>query len=83
MSEFIVGNPLRKLARKHPTLRSVLLRLDFALMWTVKNLSRLLPIDLGSRLGRRIGAFFGPRLSRKTAIYRDNLAIAFPQLKPL
>ena len=80
MSEFIVGNPLRKLARKHQALRNVLLRLDFALMWTVKNLSRLLPVDLGSRLGRRIGAFFGPRLSTKTAIYRNNLAIAFPQL---
>jgi KDO2-lipid IV(A) lauroyltransferase len=80
MSEFIVGNPLRKLARKHPALRTVLLRLDFALVWIVKNLSRLLPVDLGSRLGRRIGTFIGPRLASKTIIYRDNLAIAFPQL---
>lgn len=80
MAEFILGNPIRKLARKHPLLRDVLLRLDFALLWTVKSCSRLLPIDLGSRLGRRLGAFFGPRLASKTAIFRNNLAIAFPQL---
>lgn len=80
VSEFIVGNPLRKQARKHPALRSFLLRLDFAMLWTLRALYRLLPIDLGSRLGQRIGAFFGPRLESKTAIYRNNLAIAFPQL---
>jgi len=80
VAELIVGNPFRKLARKHPLLRNVLLWLDFALLWMVKHLSLLLPVDLGSRLGRRIGASLGPRLSSKTAIYRNNMAIAFPQL---
>ena len=80
MAEFIVGTPLRKLAHKHPLLRRVLLRLDFCLLWTLKYLALLLSPDLASRLGRRLGAFVGPRLTDKTAIYLNNLAIAFPQL---
>lgn len=80
MSEFIVGNPLRKLARKHPLLRKLLLRLDFIVIWVLKAVVSSLPVDLGSRLGRRLGSLVGPRLEHKTAIYRNNFAIAFPEL---
>ena len=80
MAEFIIGNPIRKLARKHAALGKALRRLDFALVWLVVKFSELLPVDLGSRLGRRLGAFIGPRLKAKSAIYRANLATAFPEL---
>ncbi|MGB1141291.1 MAG: hypothetical protein ACPG1A_10360, partial [Halioglobus sp.] len=79
MAEFILGNPLRNLARKHRPLARVLQWLDFALVWIVVQFSRLLPIDLGSRLGRRVGALIGPRLKSKHAIVLSNLAIAFPE----
>ena len=80
MAEFLVGNSLRKVARKHEFLRQLLWRLDFALVWVVFNLSKLLPIDLGSRFGQRFGAWIGPKLKEKTAIFRENMAIAFPEL---
>ena len=80
MAEFIVGNALRKQARKHKWLHTALLRLDFVLVWIIKALTGALPVDMGSRLGYRIGRSVGPRLSEKTAIYRQNLAIAFPDL---
>jgi len=80
LAEFIVGNPLRKLARKHRPLGAALQWLDFALVWLVVKIAQLLPVDLGSRLGRRVGAFIGPRLKAKNAIYRNNMATAFPQL---
>ncbi|MDH3993385.1 MAG: lauroyl acyltransferase [Gammaproteobacteria bacterium] len=80
MAEFLVGNPLRKLARKHPLLRQLLWRLDFAIIWLVLQLSRLLPVDSGSRLGERIGRWIGPRLRSKTAIFRENMAMAFPAM---
>ena len=80
MAEFIVGNPLRNLARKHRFLRLLLWRLDFAFIWLVLKMSQLLPIDMSSRFGDRVGAWVGPRLKAKTAIYRDNMAVAFPEL---
>lgn len=80
MAEFIIGNPLRNLARKHRFLRLLLWRLDFALIWLVLKMSQLLPIDMGSRFGDRVGAWVGPRLKAKTAIYRNNMALAFPEL---
>jgi KDO2-lipid IV(A) lauroyltransferase len=80
VAEFIVGNPLRKWARNHRVLREVLWRLDFVVIWLVTKLARLLPVDAASRFGDRLGSWIGPRLTRKSAIYRANLAIAFPDL---
>ena len=80
MAEFIVGNSMRKLAREHPFLQRMLWRVDYALIWLVARLARLLPIDAASRFGEKVGAFVGPRLKGKTAIFRNNLALAFPEL---
>jgi KDO2-lipid IV(A) lauroyltransferase len=80
MAEFIVGDSLSKLARKNPSLQQFLWRLDYALLWSLSSLFRLLPIDTASRLGARVGRWVGPRMQRKHAIYRANLAMAFPQL---
>ena len=80
MAEFIVGNSLRRLAREHRFLRRLLWRLDFALVWVVASLARLLPIDAASRFGNRVGGWIGPMLKSKTAIYRENMGLAFPEL---
>ena len=80
MAEFIVGNSLRKLAREHRFLQRLLWRLDFVLVWLLIWLARRLPVDSASRLGARVGAWVGPKMKRKTAIFRANLAIALPQL---
>ncbi len=80
MAEFIIGSPLRKVARRHPRLQRALWRLDFALVWVLVKLFTLLPVDFASRLGRRVGGWIGPRMKRKTAIYRENFALAFPEL---
>lgn len=82
MAEFIVGSPLRNLAREHTALRHFLWRVDFALVWGVQKLLQALPIDLSSRTGHRLGRWIGGRMKRKTSIYRENLAIAFPQKSP-
>jgi KDO2-lipid IV(A) lauroyltransferase len=79
VTEFIVGNPIRKWARKHQPLRRLLWRLDFLVFWLVVKLARLLPTDTASRLGERIGRFAGPLMKRKTEIYRTNLATALPE----
>jgi len=81
MTEFIIGNPLRRLAREHLSLRRFLWRLDFALVWSLATLFRLLPIDTASRLGARVGRWTGPRLKRKHALLRENLGTAFPELE--
>jgi Kdo2-lipid IVA lauroyltransferase/acyltransferase len=80
VAEFIVGNPLRKLARDRQWLRQWLWRLDFGFIWLLSSLSRLLPIDAASRLGNAVGCWIGPMLKGKTAIFRANMAIAFPEL---
>jgi KDO2-lipid IV(A) lauroyltransferase len=80
LAEFIVGNPLRKLAREHRLLQRLLWRLDYALVWLLAWLATRLPVDAASRFGARIGRWVGPRMKRKTAIFRGNLAIAFPEL---
>jgi len=80
VAEFIVGNPLRKLARDRQWLRQLLWRLDFGLIWLLAKMSQLLPIDTASRLGNTVGRWIGPKLKGKTAIFRDNMAIAFPEL---
>jgi len=80
VAEFIVGNSLRKLAREHRFLRTLLWRLDFVLIWVITKLAQLLPIDTASRLGNTVGCWIGPMLSAKTAIYQANMAIAFPEL---
>ena len=78
MSEFIVGHSLSKLAREHRFLQHLLWRLDFAFVWLVVKLFTALPVDTASRLGHKFGSWIGPLLKRKTAIYRENLATAFP-----
>ena len=78
MSEFIVGHSLRKLAREHRFLQHLLWRLDFAFVWLAVKLFTALPVDTASRLGQKFGSWIGPRLKRKAAIYRENLATAFP-----
>ena len=80
MAEFIVGNSLRKLAREHPLLQRLLWRLDYAFIWLLIWLARRMPIDAASRFGEKVGAWIGPKLKRKTAIFRTNLALAFPHL---
>jgi KDO2-lipid IV(A) lauroyltransferase len=80
VAEFIVGSSLRKLARRHRALQTMLWRLDFALVWLLIKLFRILPVDVASRIGRRVGAWIGPRLREKNAKYRENLATAFPEL---
>jgi KDO2-lipid IV(A) lauroyltransferase len=80
VAEFIVGSPLRKWARDHRLLRQALWRLDFAMVWVVAKVAQLLPIDTASRLGNRIGRWIGPRMKQKTAIYRANMSVAFPEL---
>ena len=80
MAEFIVGNSLRKLAREHRLLQRMLWRLDFAIIWLLAKAFRLLPIDRASRFGERVGSWVGPKLTRKTRIYRENMALAFPEL---
>ena len=80
MAEFIVGNPLRKVARRHPWLQRALWRIDFALVWVLVKLFALVPVDRASRIGERVGRWVGPRLRRKSAIYRENMRLAFPEL---
>lgn len=80
MAEFIVGNSLRKLAREHRFLQRLLWRLDFVVIWLVTQMARLLPIDTASRFGNTVGSWIGPRLQKKSKIFRTNMAIAFPEL---
>lgn len=80
MAEFIIGNSLRKLAREHRFLQRTLWRLDFALVWLVAWLARRMPIDTASRFGERLGRWVGPKMKRKSAIFSENLAVAFPHL---
>ena len=53
MAEFIIGSPLRNLAREHEALRHFLWRVDYALVWSIQKILQLLPIDLSSRTARR------------------------------
>jgi len=80
VAEFILGNPLRNLARKHEPLRQLLWRLDFAFLWLIQRLMKSLPVDFSSRMGERLGTWIGPRLKKQHKVYRENFAIAFPQL---
>ncbi len=80
MAEFIVGNPLRKVARKHTLLRNLLWRVDFVLIWVLVKLARLMPVDTASRFGERVGRWIGPKLKGKTAIFKENMRQAFPEL---
>lgn len=78
VAEFIIGSPLRNLAREHATLRHVLWRVDYALVWSLQKLLQALPVDLSSRTGHRLGRWIGALMKRKSSIYRENFAIAFP-----
>lgn len=80
MAEFIIGNSLRRVARRHPLLHKLLLRLDFAFVWVVVKLARLLPIDASSRYGDRVGRWIGPKLKEKSIKFRRNFTVAFPEL---
>jgi len=80
LAEFIIGSPLRKLAREHRFLRLLLWRLDFLFVWSLVKMAKLLPVDAASRFGQRVGTWIGARLSNKTAIFKENMRIAFPEL---
>ena len=80
MAEFILGNSLRKLARENRFLQRLLWRADFVMIWLLVKMFTLLPMDTASRLGERGGSWIGPRLKRKSLIYRENFATALPGL---
>lgn len=80
MAEFIIANSLRQMARRHPLLHKLLLRLDFAFVWMTVKLARLLPIDASSRYGERVGRWVGPKLKEKSVKFHSNYAVAFPEL---
>ena len=80
MAEFIVGNSLSKWARDHRFLRALLWRLDVVVVSLITRLARLLPIDMASRFGDSVGSWIGRKLKKKTAIFRANMVIAFPEL---
>ncbi|TGD71605.1 lauroyl acyltransferase [Mangrovimicrobium sediminis] len=80
MAEFIIGYPLRKLARARPGLQRALWRLDYGLVWGLVKLFGMLPIDGASAFGERVGRWIGPRLGRKNEIFHANLAVVFPQM---
>jgi KDO2-lipid IV(A) lauroyltransferase len=71
---------MRRLAREYPLLQRALWRVDYAFVWLVTWLARRMPIDAASRYGEKVGSWIGPRLKKKTAIFRANLALAFPDL---
>ena len=72
---------MRKLAREKGWLQNLLWRLDFAVIWLLSKLFSLLPVDTASRLGARIGRWTGPKLKRKSMIFKENMITAFPDLK--
>jgi len=80
VAQFILGSPLRNLARDNQTLRQLLWRADYVLIWTLQWLLRLLPVDLSSRAGYRLGRWIGALMKHKSAIYRENFAVAFPDI---
>ncbi len=80
MAEFIIGSPLTSVARRHRGLRRLLWWVDFAALWLIEKLALLLPVDASSRLGQRIGSWIGPRLTKKHRIFRNNFAVALPEL---
>lgn len=80
VAEFILGNSLRKLARENRFLQRLLWRADFVMIWLLVKMFTVLPVDTASRLGERVGAWIGPRLKRKSLIYKENYAIALPGL---
>jgi KDO2-lipid IV(A) lauroyltransferase len=82
MAEFLLGSPLRPLARRFPRLRRALWRLDAGLIRLLLALFRCLPVDLASRIGALFGALVGPLMRRKSAIMAENLAIALPGHSP-
>jgi KDO2-lipid IV(A) lauroyltransferase len=82
LPDFIVGNPLRRIAREHEFLRRLLWRVDFVLIWSLLTLFRLLPVEWASTLGAKAGAITGPLTRRKTAILEENFRIAFPEKSP-
>jgi KDO2-lipid IV(A) lauroyltransferase len=79
MAEFILAAPLRRFARTRPRLRRLLWRIDYVFVWTLIRLFQMLPVDLASRLGARVGGWIGPMMKRKTALFRANFAIALPE----
>ena len=82
MAEFILGSPLKPLAKRFPRLRRALWRLDEGFVRLLLALFRRLPVDRASRLGARVGGIIGPLLRNKSRLLHDNLAIAFPDRTP-
>lgn len=83
MAQFIIGNTLGKIADRHQGLQKFLWRIDFVAVWLLVRVFGLLPVDAASSLGKHFGRLAGPRLKRKTAMYRENLSRAFPEKSPV
>jgi len=73
---------LRRIAREREFLRRLLWRVDFALIWSLLTLFRLLPVEWASTLGAKLGAIIGLLARRKTAKMEENFGIAFPEKSP-
>ena len=80
MSEFVIGHPLRNVARRHPLLAKLLWRLDFFFMWILITTFLCLPVDTASRFGDRMMRWLGTFMKRKSGIFRANLQMACPEL---
>lgn len=82
MPEFIVGKPMRKIARRHEFLRRALWRVDYALVGSLIAVFRLLPVEWASRMGAAAGAVIGPLLKDKTTLLTENFSAVFPDKGP-
>jgi len=82
LAEFILGNSLSNAARKYPLIQRMLWRMDFAVIWSLIKVFSLLPPDTASNLGSVLGRIVGPRLRRKHEMFRENLAVVFPEKSP-
>jgi KDO2-lipid IV(A) lauroyltransferase len=82
MPEFMVGKPLRKIARRHEFLRRALWRMDYVLVWSLVSVFRLLPVEWASGLGAAAAAVIGPMMKDKTTLLTENFRVVFPDRRP-
>lgn len=77
MARLLIGNSLRKLAARWSWLQHTLWLIEAGLFALFLGLSRLLPADTATAMGRSLMRWFGPKQS-KQRIVRRNLQLAFP-----
>ncbi|MGB7931729.1 MAG: lauroyl acyltransferase [Gammaproteobacteria bacterium] len=78
MARLILGNSFNKAVKRLPLLQHLLWAVEAGAFGILLGISRLLPPEQASALGRRILRAIGPRLD-KTRIFRRNLSLAFPE----